>query len=165
MEPVKYRKDRSFEGLLRFIVRIGDPLTASMDGLKTSTFATNLSIGPQNVEKAGDSAQTLIEVMALLERSRDILAPSLKRRCNAQCATNLEKFLILLPVRLLKLLVRGDVVLEVADGMLPRAQALLEELRNLARSAERHNRPKEAALHSCPRRGWRRPRCPGTTSS
>jgi hypothetical protein len=129
VEPLKNGEDGSFQGCLRFIVGIGDSLTALIHCHRTLIRTTNLGIRAQNIKETCDATQTLLKLMTLLERSRDILQLSIKVGRNRP--TYLQQFLVLLSMRVLELLVCGDVVLEVANSMLPCTQALLKELRNL----------------------------------
>lgn len=76
---------------------------------------TYLSVGADILEKASNTSELLVEVVALLQGRGD----------------GLENFLILLAMRILHLGRRSDVVFKVATRMFVGLQSLLEELGHL----------------------------------
>lgn len=168
MESLKDGEDGSLQGLLRFIVRIGD----SLDSINGTLISFDLCYKPgyspakrqRTQRRRLDSDRSGDPLGEAVRYSRVVIKEDIRRLIR----TNLYQFLILFPVRVLQLLICGNVVLEITNGMLPCAQALLKELRNLARLAKRPNRVSQTiAPHWCPRREWHlhHHRCPGTTLS
>ena len=87
----------------------------AIDSTKDDT--THLRVRPNVLKHAGDTTQRLVEVMPLLKR----------------ILHRLEHALVLLAMRMVRLLRRRHILLQVTDGMFPRLQTLDEEAGDLNR--------------------------------
>lgn len=80
-------------------------------------YHADLSVGSHVLHQAGDTSQALIEMMTFLKG----------------IGNGLEDLLIFFGMCLLDLLCGADIVLKVADSVLPRSQSLSQELGGLQR--------------------------------
>ena len=110
-----------------------------------------LGLRPEVVEQAGDSSDTLFELLLLPYRVRYGLGIP----CQPSCSTidqsilgiDLQDLLVLLDVRFLHFLRRPDIVLQVGGDVLPSLEPLKEELRHLSRTVSQRT-PERISVHN-----------------
>lgn len=117
MQAVEDREDGAVEIFLGFEVGVGQRLYFRLEELESDVpgIGAYLSVRSHILKKTRNTTEGLIKVGALAQWVGD----------------GLEDLLVLLCVGLVHLLGGFDVVLEVADGVLPCSQALLEKGRGL----------------------------------